>query len=417
MVLGGCAATTAERAARRGDLSALHDAIQAGRRNGSLSNAEAATIAKVVAERELLAATGSDAVERVQDARACAHELDDALASRMRTHDEAGARAALVRLESGRFDPEGARAFATDADPSWRAVAARSLVRREDRAERTQALLAPDPAVRREAVRAARYARDLADIDPLLEVARLDPDGIVRTEAVRAIAALPADPDRATADRLRDLWTSSDEALRGDIALAWASPGLWGAGGRAALLRVVASEHGSAALEAAAAVLRRRDADPEVAGWAAGRLAATIEGGPRVARLQALGQAPLDRADLLAAVQGAARDFDPHVRVAALGRLLEAHQPKVLEELETLARPGSLVADAARFALAVGGDRRIQAWVEDDLTGRRPAQRLAAAGELAALGVAASGAPLLADADAGVRLRAACTILMAARRR
>jgi hypothetical protein len=118
----------------------------------------------------------------------------------------------------------------------------------------------------------------------------------------------------------------------------------------------------------------------------------------------------------LPVVRKAAGDDDLQVRVGALARLAEAKDPRAIEELESLSRAGSLVADRARFALAAAGDRRVQAWVEGDLAAGRPEQRLAAATELAAMGVSARGAPLLADVDASVRMRAACALMMAERR-
>ena len=383
---------------------------------GSLTNSEAARLARTVAERELGAATGADAVDRVRDARPCAHELDDALAKRTRTHDTAGAHAALARIDGGELGLDDARAFARDEYPEWRAIAARALVRSEDRDLRLHALLDPEPDVRRAAARAARDARAPADLEALAEVARVDPEPIVRTEAVRAMAALSGSTaSRLIVDALKDLWRLGDDGLREDIALAWSGPGLWGAGGRDELNVVVASEHGPAVVEAAAAVLRHRDADAEVAQAAIAQIERAIDGGPVATRLQALAQAPMDRKELVAVVQKAAGGEDLKVRVAALARLVEAKDSRVTEQLESLAREGSPVAQQARFALATSGDRRIQAWIEQDLAAERPEVRLAAGTELAALGLAGRGAPLLADADARVRVRAACTIIMAVR--
>jgi hypothetical protein len=56
----------------------------------------------------------------------------------------------------------------------------------------------------------------------------------------------------------------------------------------------------------------------------------------------------------------------------------------------------------------------VQAWIERDLTAKTPEERVSAAQALAALGRAARAAPLLADEDAEVRTRAACTILLSA---
>lgn len=410
-----CAGSPAEQAAQRGDRSALGAEIEARERVGRLTNGEAARLARAVAGREVGLAGGPSAVERVQDARPCAHELDDALAERSRVHDAAGAHAALARIETGSLSLEDARTYARDSEPPWRAVAARALIRAEDHEARQRALLDPEPLVRRAAARAAWGAKDPADLEALAEAARVDPIPIVRTEAVRALAALGAGSAARVVDVLRDLWRSGDDGLREDIALAWSASALWAAGGRDALNVAIAANHGAPAIEAAAAVLRHRDADAEVSTTALAQLERSIESGSLATRLQAIAQAPMDRPELSAAVKQASLSEDVRVRVSALARLAESKDSRVTEQLEVLARRGSAVADQARFALATSGDRRIQAWIEEDLSAERPEARLAAATDLASLGVAARGAPLLADPDPSVRLRAACTILTALR--
>jgi HEAT repeat protein len=413
-----CAASPADRAIDRGDLAALRDVIVARERAGRLSNGDAARLARAVADRELRTAFGTDAVDRVRDARPCARELDDALSTRMRTHDAAGAQAALARIDSRGLGMDEARGFLRDPDPDWQAVAARSLARREDHDARVRALVAPQPQVRREAARAAQDAKDPADLGALLEAARVDPEPIVRTTAVRAIGALPATADSGhVVDELRDLWKAADDGLREDIALAWAGPELWNTAGRDALRVVVAAERGAGAIEGAAAVLRHSDADVETVQEAVAHLSRAIETGSLATRLQALAQAPLDRGDLSALVRKTAEDEDLQVRVAALARLAEKGDARAVESLERLASAGSPVVERARFALAVSRDRRVQGWIEQDLGADGAEQRLAAATALAVMGVAARGAPLLADGDGGVRVRAACTMMMAVRGR
>ncbi len=422
--VAACAPPPAMRAAESGDRAALRAAIVARQSAGSLSNREAASIAKEVAGRDLLSAPPAEASDRVRDALPCAHELDDALAGRMRVHDTAGADAALARIAGRGLSLSDARLFAQDPDPRWRAVGARALVRPVDRDARLRALVDDDPGVRRQAARAARDSADPADSNALFEAARLDPQPIVRTEAVRAIAALPPTAGGEVADKLRDLWTGGDDALREDISLAWGSPSIWDAGGQEALRVLVASGHGPGAIEGAAAVLRRADASREAVEAAIGQLVRSIESGSRPTRLQALAQAPvdardgrLDNGDLLRAIQIASADDDSEVRLAAWARLANAKDTAsaAVRALEILGQPGSPVASRARFALASAGDRRVQAWIEDDLGAPAPEDRLGAATALASLGVAARAAPLLADADAAVRVRAACTIVMAAR--
>lgn len=420
-VFGGtaCAPSTAMLAVERGDRGALHDDLATRERLGNLGGREAAALAKAVAERELATAAPDEALDRVRDLRSCGRELDDSLAVRMRTHDAAGAEAALVRIESRVLDAQDARAFLTDADSHWRAVGVRGLVRLEDRGARQSALLDPSPAVRRQAARASHEAADPDDLSALAEAARLDPDPIVRAEAVQAIAALPAAPSiegrRAIMDALRDLWTIGDDDLREDIALAWSRDALWGEGGREELRMIVAARHGAPAIEAAAAVLRRRSTDADAIALASNQLASAIRNGVPMTRLQALAQAPLDRPDLVAAARAAAGDDDRTVRIAALSRLAAANDRQASAELEGLASPDSPMGSRARIASAMAGDRHVQKWVEDQLTSDREEDRIAAALALAALGVASRAAPLLADPVSRVRTRTSCVILMAAR--
>lgn len=402
----------------RGDREALAQAIAAREKTGDLSNGDAARLAKTVAERELRESSGADAVDRVRESSPCARELDGALSDRMTLRDAAGARAALARIEGGSLAPGGVGGLSKGDDPEWRAVIARGLVRDGDGDARRHALLDPVPLARRQAARAAQTARDDADLDALSEAARLDPEPLVRSEAVRAIGGLgAAGTAHAVVERLGDLWIVGDDGLREDIARAWSRSPLWEAGGRAALLVLVASDHGAPAVDGAVAVVGRRDADAEVKAAAVAQLERAMNGGARTTRLQALAQAPLDPPELLEAVRRASGAEDRVVRVAALARLAAAGEADAVGALEGLAAVGSPVASQARFALALAGDRRVQAWIEADLEAPRPDRRLAAATELAALGVAARGAPLLADADTSVRTRAACTLIMAARRK
>jgi|HubBroStandDraft_1064217.scaffolds.fasta_scaffold00419_9 hypothetical protein len=415
-VLGGvgCASSPAMRAAERGDRVVLRDLLEKQEKAGTISNGEATSLASAVAARDVRLASSADAVLRVRELQACARELDDVLTDRMRTRDEAGARAALARIESGRLDLESARAMLSQPSPEWRAVGTRALVRAKDRQARDAALLDPEPAVRRQAARAARDAADGADLDALAGAARVDPEPMVRTEAVRAIAALPPATGSRTAYVLSDLWTVGDDGLREDIARAWSVASVWSAGGRGALENVLASGHGPGVIEAAFAVLARREPADDLSNLATAEMARAIGSGSEVTRLQALTEAPLDHPDLLAAVKAASKDDDRAVRIAALGRLAE-HDPGAMEALEALARPGQRLGAHARLALAFAGDRRAQAWIEGDLKASAPAERLAAATALAALGLAARSAPLLADEDPSVRDRAACTIVMASR--
>jgi HEAT repeat protein len=297
-------------------------------------------------------------------------------------------------------------------------------VREEDRGARAIALRDADPRVRRQAARAARDAKDTADAFALAEMARVDPEPIVRSEAVRAMARLP--PDAALVNRLSDLWTAGDDELREDIAMAWASPGIFEAGGRDALRVVLASgKDASGVMEAAAAVSLVAPGDKALWDEASGAILRGIEEGSRRTRLHAIAvvRLPSD-GETRAALDKAAKDADAEVKIAALSRLLELPDARAAagasllsiatESPATEDRAG--VAAHARFALASAGDARVLPAVSADLRSPDPYTKLAAATALAALGRSAKAAPLLADSDPMVRTRAACTLLMAVRR-
>jgi HEAT repeat protein len=420
------------RAAESGDRAALSSTIAARERAGDLSNGEAAALAKTVASREIVSARGDDGLARVRDVRPCAHELDDALADRGTTRDAAGAEATLARVDALAVNPADLRSLATDKDDAWRALGARGLVGDDDGDARRRAMLDSSPLVRRQAVRASKVVADSRDLDALAEVARLDPQPLVRSEAVLAMARLPSTPNGRVANLLRDVWPSGDDGLREDIALAWSSPAIWPHGGREALRILVASAHGSGVIEGAPALLRASsETDRELSSIAVGHLARAIATGPRRDRLEAIALAPIGTGDLRSALEKAAQSDDRDVRVAALARLLEPDAEKrkdkpmtaaevngpYVHDLEALAAEPGPVGSRARFALAAAGDVRVQAWLERDLSSPDPSERLSAVNALGAMGRAARGAPLLADPDPSVRTRAACTLILAARAR
>jgi hypothetical protein len=435
LVVSACGGSAAMRAAERGDYAALRAEVGAKHAQGKISNDEAADLGKALAKHEIATAKPEDAIQRVRDVRACALELDDALKERSKAKDAAGAEAALARLESGELDTGDARSFAADGDPAWRAVGARALDRSEDRTARQRLIVDGNPNVRRQAVRAAQKARDIADVETLLETARVDPDPMVRTEAVRALARLPMHGQVDLANRLRDLWINADDPLREDIALAWASPDIYATGGREALRMQIATANGPGVIEASVAVLRdweRRDR--EMVNLATGHIVRAIESGTRPRRMQAIAVAKLSArcersvtsicddpaADMLAALVKASQDDDAEIRLSAHSRLLQSpkHRAEAIKALEVIGgQPGHPLGSRAKFALASAGHVKVQAWIEEDLKSADAHERLAAASALSALGRSARAAPLLADGDAQVRTRAACTLIMGARSR
>lgn len=423
LALAACASSPALRAADRGDLPALRRAIAADHERGRITNDEAADLARAVARHEVETAPPAAAGRRVHELEACAGDLDGLLSDRMELHDDAGAAAALARLDAGNLSASKARRWLGDSSEAWRAVGARGLVRTpDDHDARVKAIVDESPRVRRAAVRAAAEALDARDVDALAEAARLDPELLVRTEAVRALAGIGG---AEVVAKLRDLWTNGDDGLREDIARAWAEPKTFDAGGREALRVLLATEHGPGVIEAAAAAASMHARDAEIASSAAAVLARAITDGSRRDRLHAIALAPVDVPDVAEALRKAAKDepgTDLDLRTAALARLLaSSSSPKdhdaAVRALETIAgQEHGRISSRARAALAAAGDLRIQAWIEKDLAVPDASAKLEAASALASLGRSARGAPLLADADPDVRTRVVCTLVSGARR-
>lgn len=426
------------RAAERGDRAKLRAEIAREHDKGRLTNGEAAELARAVAERELTTAKDeSTALARLRETRACASELDDALASRMKVRDGAGAEAALARLEDGELGDGDARAWLDDPDDRWRAVAARTLHRSGDRGRRHAGILDPSPRVRRSAIRAAAHAKDAADLDILFETARLDSELLLRNEALRSISAIlrgledEARPKAAElAVTLRDLWTSGDDALKEDVAVAWGLAPVFENGGREAIRVALTSANGPGAIAAAGVIVRNADKDAELVTSASALLARRILDGSRRDRLFALVVARPEGV-VLDAIRVAAADDDREVKVAALAKLLgsKADREAAKAELYAIAGYGAEGfggkaddprgrehAARARYALASAGELRVQAWIEQELSAPEAARRTSAASALAALGRPARAAPLLVDPDPSVRARVACTMILAARR-
>jgi len=440
LVLAAVAAcgSPALRAAEQGDSAKLRAEIAQKHEKGKLSNGEAADLARAVAEREITTAKDEDtALARLRETRACAAELDDARKERMKKRDAAGAEAALSRLEDGKLSDGDARGWLDDPDGRWRAVAARTLHRGEDRKRRQAAILDPSPSVRRSAIRAAAQAKDPTDLDILFETARVDPELLLRNEALRSISAIlrgledkgrPRAVEMAV--KLRDLWTSGDDAIKEDVAVAWGLSPVFENGGREALRVALSSSNGPGAIAAAGVVVRNAEKDAELATSANALLARTIIDGSRRDRLHALAVARGEPM-VLDAMRKAAQDDDREVKVLALARLLDSKPDREAAKKELYAIAGYGVkgfggkvddpralehAARARHELAAAGELGVQAWIEQDLAAPEPARKTSAASALAALGRSARAAPLLADPDPSVRTRAACTMMTASRR-
>jgi hypothetical protein len=412
----GCASQTdAERAALAQDLPALRAAIVAQHRAGELDGDAAADIAEASAAGDLAKQRGWRGAEATLAWRACAADVEDALEDRGDGDDDPAAAALWLLVAAGEEDAgdfldhdapdEGGSAW-------WRSLGARALVDDDEADVRRARIRDGEERVRLAAIEAADDALDPEDLDELLDAARLDPLPAARAAAVRAIGRIGG-PHAALG--LRDVWVRADPRLRQAIAGAWSAYPTYAQGGQRELLRVVEEESGEPAVAAAVALAR---SGGEHAGRGRAELVRAITRGTRGERTFAIAAAPL-APEIAAAVREAAKDRDPAVAASALARVAREgtakEQRAARDALLALATKGGPEARPARGELARAGDVRAAPLAEKAIVSAYPADRAAAARDLAALGRAHRASALLADPARDVRIAAACAILGAGR--
>ncbi|RYE87402.1 MAG: hypothetical protein EOO75_14515 [Myxococcales bacterium] len=408
MVGAGCGSSAAVKAAERGDYAALRAALAQEQKDGQLDRGEARAVANAVVRREVSEGKGDDGVARVNELRGCAEQARDVLDDRSEKSDEPAAASALLLLDeqlagSGRW-----RKRASDSDPGWRAVGARSLVDDDEEGDERRALFNDMvTSVRRAAFRASFDAGDGRDRGLLLEAVRVDPDDEVRATAARSVGRM-ADQDVVLA--LKDRWYGSSDLVRASIVRAWATSSSYGRGGREQLFWVAESDRGSTSLTAATLLLRHAGDDGAVG---RGAMLRALDEGATPLRVAAINQANLGDEAQLELVKKASEAGDGQVKVAALSRLVERKDSRArsLEELATVAQAEGPARNAARSALARARDRRVVTLLADDTRATEPGVRAWAASELAAMHEFPHAAQTLADDDVSVRTRAACAIL------
>jgi hypothetical protein len=211
---------------------------------------------------------------------------------------------------------------------------------------------------------------------------------------------------------LRDRYATADEGLRQSIVDAWSRPALAKAGGRRELILVAENERGAYAIEAGAMLLQM-DGDAEARAIGKRALLRAMGDGLSRDRVLAIGRAPIAERDVMQALRSAARDADVPVKVAAWKRLTDVAETRTEAwgELRKLAEAG---VREALFALARAGDPAALERVAKEMMSSIDAEvRLSAMNVLIAAGRFASAANFLADANAGVRMRASCAVLSA----
>lgn len=409
-----CSPAAVVQTALHGDLAQLKRQIRDKQQKGALDRSTAIRLATAVAGRELRSSKGPAAVARVDTLRACAGSLEPVLRERASHPDNVGAQATLMLLELGRLDRADLVARYKEAsNGAWRAVAARAATGPRDGRLRRGFIADGDQRVRKAALQASLEAKDAADLDTLLEAARLDPDPLLRSLAVRAVGALGG--QRAVL-ALKDLWAHSADPTRQTIVDAWAMPALYRTGG-ARELRTIAESGGSLAAVAAAIALSRKPGND--AGLGATLLARAIQEGTQAERRVAIQMAPVTDPDVEKALAAATKDKNPDVQVMALARSLGVPSARsdARKQLEKLAAGKDRVAVQARAALAAVHDPGVSRLLSKQLASRSPEERRLAALGLIRLGHYSRAATALADDDPDVRASTACSMIATANRK
>jgi|SoiMethySBSTD1v2_1073268.scaffolds.fasta_scaffold07206_3 hypothetical protein len=408
LAISACASRGVVDTALNGDLFALKRKIAETGRSGDLDRATVEELAAAVAGREVRSAKGTEAVHRIRSVRSCATPLLPVLRDRAERSDDAAAEATLVLLELGKLSrgPLLER-YAEASSGAWRAVAARSAVGRKAGPLRRRLIGDPDERARRAALQAAIESADPADLEEVLETARLDPDPMCQSLATRAAGAIGG--ERAVI-ALDDHWARADETTRITIVDAWSMPSALRTGGERKLLWAAESTRGLPALAAAAALLRTGGANATL-GTAI--LARGIREGTATERRLAMAMAPLSDNDVRKSLVQATKSDDREIRVFALERMLDDPPSKnhAVGPLRELAKGRDQAAIMARTALATAGDSSVSRQLVAQLTAPNAEHRSLAAVGLLKLGDYAQAAAGLADDDPEVRTRVACTAL------
>jgi HEAT repeat protein len=389
-------------------LASLKREVKSAQDAGKLNDSAVRDLAHAVASREIRSAKGPDAAVAFRSLRSCAPQLTRVLEDRAERGDDAAAEATLILFELGKRNSRKlVSQYRDNAAGSWRAVAARAAVSPADAMFRREFMRDADERVRRAALSAALAAPLPDDTEALFEAARLDPDPLSRSIAIRAFGALGGTDN---VNRLDDLWAKADETTRVTLIDAWAMPAAARAGGEGKLLRIAETERGIPALSAAA-TLARGTGNAAHVGQAV--LTRAVQQGTQDERRLAIRMLPLDDPDARKAVEKAAKDEDKDVQVMAWARLAGFSDTRAtaVRQLATLATPDDDIALQARVALAAAGEKSVLPQLTPLLTAKTARARLVAAEGLLSLGEGRRAATALADDDPWVRMRIACVIL------
>ncbi|MFO0614875.1 MAG: hypothetical protein U0414_19965 [Polyangiaceae bacterium] len=213
---------------------------------------------------------------------------------------------------------------------------------------------------------------------------------------------------------LRDLWNTADSGGRRAIAIAWASPKTFDAGGKEELLWAAQHAEGDGGIYASIALARASGAGSEEQGAALGVLTRAIKLGTRSERVSAISMSPSSN-EVLDAIRFAKDDSDVGISLVAWSRLhTEGTSDEVktsIDKLFDIAKGEHPEAPRAQEELAWFGEARVKPLLEKQLKSDNGYARVVGGRGLIALGEFVKAAPNLGDASTDVRVQTACAIL------
>lgn len=413
LVVSACGARSgAIRAARHHNQSELRAELLKARAEGRLNRSLSEDVARALLEGELERSRGRPGAEFVGSLDACSRELRGALDDRTRFHDEAGGAALLLLVEDG-AEERRARSYESDEVALYRVAFARALSRPEDASLRIELYADPDERVRRAALDAAFGSVTQGELFALAETARLDPDPLCQSKALRLLGTVEG-PESLSI--LLDRYASSTE--REQLSVLEGIFGQASASKRAQdeLFSIATSASGLVRLSAALLLLRVAETSPleserrQTLHNIVTEFARSGAASEQVLALRSLPRGePETRKLLLTATESTHED----VRLLALERLLsdQSEGRAAEKKLLTLAQSDSPVGRDARDLLGHRGHEQILPFVLRDATHRSAEVRLRAARTLLALDRWDHASLLLADRDPSVQRELACRVL------
>ncbi len=394
--------------AKTGSLSDLQRYVEVAAERRQFNGGRTSQLAELVAEREIGTASDPAAYDRVVELEACASELYWPLKHRSKGNDDIAAAASLVLLESGLRSPvEGDLSYAHSTSGAWRAVAARAMVRPEERQQVYAALVDADPRVRRAAIRTIHSDPGVADARALVDVARLDPDLRLRQAALSTLGEIG---DLNSLLAVRDSWEEMTESARVAYLQALNAPASRIHGSAQILARVMEADE-SLEGEVAASLLCR-EPNPSF-GYAVSRLVQALRQGTLSERLLALSSLPASEPELQIEISKFALSDSPYLRVAALELWLNMplHAEQARRRLLAIAESKDADALEASRILALRGDENSILRVERRLAAPASGERIAVARMMLRLKRWGAVARALTDDHPAVRLATACSVL------